>query len=534
MNIHLPSLRPRINTESGIPAFGLSPELENCSCPFRPIIAPPLAPVQSSAVNFARGSIGPLVLLALLTGGLACSDSSSGSTPADEAPAIQEAAPEEGSDPPTLAGETAEEAAAVQPDEAPPSPQNILLRRPPIPDRWADYDEGEASGPLLAMAYQFAAPVYDRPAADPEIRGIIRRGIKVRVASRAHGPGCRGGRWYNLEQGGVVCTSDGFRVAGNPEVPWQRHANLQRPLPYDYAMIVGADPRRFGAIPGPDVLATLASAATDGAEGPLPGEALVGDYFVAGIRQETDDEGNTWLRTARGEVVPAANTEAAPRQTLAGEHNEEGLSLPIAFVHLEDRPVFDLNTEGEVGIAQKHARFAIAEERSVGGIDYVLDAEGHALRRDQVRVIRSIARPERIPGGAPWIHVDLAEQTLTAYDGDNRPVYATLVSSGKEGYDTPRGTFRIREKYASITMNGDDPIDGFYEVEEVPWTLYYFQSYALHGAYWHDDFGQVRSHGCTNIAPADARWLYEWSTPRVPEHWHGRRLVRGTWVHNTR
>jgi lipoprotein-anchoring transpeptidase ErfK/SrfK len=126
----------------------------------------------------------------------------------------------------------------------------------------------------------------------------------------------------------------------------------------------------------------------------------------------------------------------------------------------------------------------------------------------------------------------LSEQTLVAYEA-GRPVYATLVSSGKEGYETPRGLFRIRHKYLSVTMNGDDPIDGYYEVEEVPWTMYYWKSYAVHGAYWHNDFGKTRSHGCTNVPPVDARWLYYWTKPRVPENWHAVRRQRGTWVYFT-
>lgn len=77
-------------------------------------------------------------------------------------------------------------------------------------------------------------------------------------------------------------------------------------------------------------------------------------------------------------------------------------------------------------------------------------------------------------------------------------------------------------------MNATDPIDGFYEVEEVPWTLYYHRGYALHGAYWHTDFGKVRSHGCTNIAPVDARWIYYWSDPEVPPAWHAVRFQPDT------
>jgi lipoprotein-anchoring transpeptidase ErfK/SrfK len=174
----------------------------------------------------------------------------------------------------------------------------------------------------------------------------------------------------------------------------------------------------------------------------------------------------------------------------------------------------------------------VEEELTKGDVAYVSGAPG-AVRRDEVRVARQAKRPSSVPANGKWIHVDLSEQTLVAYEGD-KPVYATLISSGKEGYEPPTGLFEVQQKYISTTMNATDPIDGFYEVEEVPWTLYYHGGYALHGAYWHTDFGKVRSHGCTNIAPVDARWLYYWSEPEVPAAWHAVRFQQETtWVHFT-
>jgi lipoprotein-anchoring transpeptidase ErfK/SrfK len=144
-----------------------------------------------------------------------------------------------------------------------------------------------------------------------------------------------------------------------------------------------------------------------------------------------------------------------------------------------------------------------------------------------------VKAPSGVPDEAKWVHVDLSEQTLVAYEGA-RPVYVTVISSGKEGYEPPTGLFQVQQKYISTTMNATDPIDGFYEVEEVPWTLYYHGGYALHGAYWHTDFGKVRSHGCTNIAPVDARWIYYWSDPEVPPAWHAVRFQPDTtWVYFT-
>jgi hypothetical protein len=72
-----------------------------------------------------------------------------------------------------------------------------------------------------------------------------------------------------------------------------------------------------------------------------------------------------------------------------------------------------------------------------------------------------------------------------------------------------------------------------YSIEDVPWTMYFQGSYALHAAFWHDRFGSSRSHGCVNLSPADARWLFEWSTPTLPSGWHGvvaTRSQSGTYV----
>jgi lipoprotein-anchoring transpeptidase ErfK/SrfK len=69
-------------------------------------------------------------------------------------------------------------------------------------------------------------------------------------------------------------------------------------------------------------------------------------------------------------------------------------------------------------------------------------------------------------------------------------------------------------------MNGEDP-DGAYEMREVPWVQYFSEGYALHGAYWHDAFGQPRSHGCINLSPKDARWLFHFTNPGLPQQWHG-------------
>jgi lipoprotein-anchoring transpeptidase ErfK/SrfK len=70
-------------------------------------------------------------------------------------------------------------------------------------------------------------------------------------------------------------------------------------------------------------------------------------------------------------------------------------------------------------------------------------------------------------------------------------------------------------------MDGDVASDGPYSIEDVPWVMYFNASIALHGAFWHNQFGTPRSHGCVNLAPADAKQLFAWVEPRLPPGLHG-------------
>jgi hypothetical protein len=110
--------------------------------------------------------------------------------------------------------------------------------------------------------------------------------------------------------------------------------------------------------------------------------------------------------------------------------------------------------------------------------------------------------------GAKHIFVDIAAQTLYAYQGQTL-VFKTLVSTGK--WDpTPTGNFYIWEKLVSTTMAGGSGDDA-YNLPNVPYVMYFYQDYGLHGAYWHDNFGHPMSHGCVNLRQVDAKTLYDWA-----------------------
>lgn len=109
-----------------------------------------------------------------------------------------------------------------------------------------------------------------------------------------------------------------------------------------------------------------------------------------------------------------------------------------------------------------------------------------------------------------WIEINLSSQRLTAWEG-RTPVYTILISTGKADTPTKTGVFAIQSRYRYARMRGAD-----YDVADVPYTMYYYGSYAIHGAYWHRRFGTPVSHGCTNVAVNHARWLFNWSSIGTP------------------
>ncbi len=122
----------------------------------------------------------------------------------------------------------------------------------------------------------------------------------------------------------------------------------------------------------------------------------------------------------------------------------------------------------------------------------------------------SPASSQAVPSGERWIDVNLSTQTLTAYQG-NMPVYRTLVSTGKAATPTVTGSFPIYVKYQASRMRGGYGAD-YYDLPNVPYVMYFYGGYGLHGTYWHNNFGTPLSHGCVNLSIPDAQWLYNWAS----------------------
>lgn len=127
-------------------------------------------------------------------------------------------------------------------------------------------------------------------------------------------------------------------------------------------------------------------------------------------------------------------------------------------------------------------------------------------------------------GEEKWIEVSLSEQKVRAWEGE-KLVIEFPISSGKWA-PTPKGDFRIWYKTRNQRMQGGSKELGtYYNLPNVPHNMFFYQGYALHGAYWHNNFGQPMSHGCVNAPLANAAQIFDWAGPVLQP---GQNVIRAT------
>lgn len=183
--------------------------------------------------------------------------------------------------------------------------------------------------------------------------------------------------------------------------------------------------------------------------------------------------------------------------------------------------IFNVESKSTPGLAEedytgqfynRYEVLQIYEVKEASGLEWYLVGPDEWIEGRQIaRVTPSTTPPEGVEGGR-WIEVNLKEQTLSAYD-DQELVFAALVSTGIPGAWTQPGLFQIYLAKETETMSGAFTADrsDYYYLEDVPWTMYFDQSRALHGTYWHNGFGVPRSRGCVNLSPGDAQWIFNWA-----------------------
>jgi hypothetical protein len=411
--------------------------------------------------------------------------------------------------------------------------------------------------------------------------GYLRAGAVVPRSQRPAGnAGCAGG-WFHVEPKGYVCAGNTASLELDGPM-----ARLQGPrpdlgdLPYTYALSRFPPPPLYAHLPSaeemaeaePDLRSHLRKHEVTKREAsyepPPPPEPIPEDVasgatlppfgnqwrsrdalLVERARARSgyallttfEHEGRQFGLTTDQSLLPLDRARVVRASRFHGVVLGDEVTLPMAFVRTKHgRRYRDVEGQLEPGapLAFREAVALTGEVVKRQGTRYLVATSGALLREDQVTVVNRAERPPGwSAGGRKWIDISILRQSLVAYEGE-RPVFVTLVSTGADGLGDPKkthstiqGAFLIHTKHVAATMDGDDVGDEF-DLRDVPFVQYFTEGFALHAAYWHDEFGTPRSHGCVNLAPRDAAWLFGWTTPDVPAGWHGAlTLKHGTLVY---
>jgi hypothetical protein len=347
------------------------------------------------------------------------------------------------------------------------------------------------------------------PADEGKRLGTVAQDTRVGYRSARPGPGCET-RWIEIEPRGWVCETHLEATSRPPE-------GVELPRLARGELVPGM----YGKLHKKARILTWSGRAVTG-ERALAGAATVRRYGEAMIR------GAAHWRIGPNQYVRASLIEPHVPSSWHGTRlgDDTGLSLPLGFALAEKNALGPVpvhaEPEARTVVRQLERRTVVALHETAAGPDGRPAAyrvgEGEWLRAADVRVAERTAPPPTTEPDERWIDIDLDRQLLVAYEGE-LPVYATLVSSGTKKTPTETGIFRVWIKFAETDMSGQMADEEAYSVATVPWTQYYAKDLALHTSYWHDKFGLPRSHGCVNLAPADARFLYYWSAPDVPAGW---------------
>jgi hypothetical protein len=259
------------------------------------------------------------------------------------------------------------------------------------------------------------------------------------------------------------------------------------------------------------------------APGGTPIDSVQSGFTVVNVGLVRNDG---WVQIGTDRWVKGEDANEFTVSDFRGYEILEPLERPIAWVveewirvpdsrgrvrvHPSDYPGGLPNTD--VPYIPRHSLVTIYATAIVDGYEWYLIGPNQWLHQHNIAKVKSTDRPAEIGENDRWVAVDLYEQTAVAYEGD-RMVFATLTSSGRDGYSTRQGLFQIYQRHTSVRMTDGG---GDYYIQNVPWTMFFDGDIALHGSYWHNLFGYRRSAGCVNLSIMDGHWFYQW-TDTVPE-----------------
>jgi hypothetical protein len=231
-------------------------------------------------------------------------------------------------------------------------------------------------------------------------------------------------------------------------------------------------------------------------------------YVYASVMGSVTVGEQRFYQINRGEFMRAADLQPVRPSGFQGRHFAQPPAGPVGWVinTVQAAPGPGQPPAADSPWLGRYQPFELLGAERVGDWNWYLIGPGMWIEQRNVSLVQPAP-----PGGhgGTLIAVDTYEQSLGAYV-DGRLVFATLISSGSRYFPTRPGTFQVWARLDAGKMSGAYLADrrDYYFLEDVPWILYYDGDRALHGAYWHDNFGARTSHGCVNLSPRDARWLF--------------------------
>jgi hypothetical protein len=252
---------------------------------------------------------------------------------------------------------------------------------------------------------------------------------------------------------------------------------------------------------------------------------LLGNEHGRGLVYVTTEDyveidGQGWYKINGGEWVAANRLTFIKTSPFAGIRFLTPPQDPVGWVVATVRPSASAGGEPDPAapLLRRYQVVKVLEKQLVGYWEWYRVGPDLWVEQRNMAVAWQEEKPAKDIKEDRWISIDIYEQVLTAYE-DDRMVFATLISSGLQQFATQPGLYRIYAQVEFDNMSGAYTAtkSDFYYIEDVPWTMYFDGDRAIHAAYWHDGFGFRKSHGCVNLSPSDAYWLYTWAS-------------KGTWV----
>jgi len=362
--------------------------------------------------------------------------------------------------------------------------------------------------------------VFSMPSRDAPRRGSLFGSARPPLYGALRAPGCAG-RWLSIGPFAWVC-SDEAELAADDVPPLLESAALppvfaEDGLPFRYAF-VGPD----GAYGYRDL---------EHADEAAP-DAELDPGFAVAVVSEANAHGERWGKTSHGMWIALRQLNAVQPPTLRGERIADPARVDVAWVIHEHAVMFAEPAAKKASGARQRFEIVHRREEQNGPSGAMVRVSDDGVTPQEWMREKDLSHPTTAPppaevgesASARWIDVELASETLVAYEG-SRPVFGALVATGRgaQGTDTatPVGVHRIWVKLMTSSMGnlGDEDAESHYSIEDVPYVQFFAKGVALHGAFWHHSFGQAHSHGCVNLAPVDARWLFAFTSPRLPTGW---------------